>query len=266
MGETALVPMADLERMATVMAASSMFGKSKDQIISLMLVAQAEGIHPARAVQEYDIIQGKPAIKPQAALARFIHGGGKVEWITRTDLEATAKFHHPSQINPITVTWTIERAKRQGLGEKDNWKKQPGIMLQWRTIAEGVRICDPSCLNRMYTVDEVQDFDAPKMRDVTPDKQREPTAAEHLRRIKEETPTAPKEDDPDNPLVQRLNMEKEIGDMAKMFGADAVSAARETVRNLRDMVETEAITWDVYMEKLKKFRDELKAKPVELPL
>ena len=96
--------------------------------------------------------------------------------------------------------------------------------------------------------------------------QREPTAAEHLRRIKEETPTAPKEEDPDNPLVQRRNMEKEIGDMAKMFGADAVSAARETVRNLRDMVETEAITWDVYMEKLKKFRDELKAKPVELPL
>lgn len=168
MPDTDLIPINELERMATVMAASSMFGKNKDQIVSLMLVAQAEGIHPARAVQEYDIIQGKPAIKPQAALARFIHGGGQVEWIVRTDAEATAKFHHPSQINPITVTWTMERAKRQGLAGKDNWQKMPGIMLQWRTIAEGVRICDPSCLNRMYIVDEVQDFDPPKLRNVTP--------------------------------------------------------------------------------------------------
>jgi hypothetical protein len=171
LSETALIPMADLERMATVMAASAMFGKNKEEIISLMLVAQAEGIHPARAVQEYDIIQHKPALKSQAALARFIDSGGKVEWVTRTDSEATAKFHHPSQINPITVTWNMEKANRMGFAGKDNWKKQPGIMLQWRTVSEGIRICNPACLNRMYTVEEMQDIDTPsEPRNVTPPK------------------------------------------------------------------------------------------------
>lgn len=158
MNEVAIFGLTDLQSMASTMAVSGMFGKNKEQLLALMLIAQAEGIHPAIAAMEYDIIQNRPALKGQAALARFQQSGGRIDWIVRTDAEAKAKFSHP-QGGVLEVSWTMERARKMGLDQKDNWKKQPGVMLSWRCVAEGVRAVYPACLNRMYLAEEVQDFE-----------------------------------------------------------------------------------------------------------
>ena len=50
---TALVPVDQIERMALAVAKSGLFGvKTPDQAMALMLVAQAEGMHPAIAARE----------------------------------------------------------------------------------------------------------------------------------------------------------------------------------------------------------------------
>jgi len=152
-----LIPFSDIAAMAQVMAKTRMFGKSADEMLSLMLLAQAEGKHPAIAAQEYDVIQGKPAINSRSALARFQVSGGAIRWIKRTDQEVSAEFSHP-QGGKLTVTWTMERAVKAGLTGKDNWKKYPAQMLSARVIAEGVRAVFPACLSSLYTVEEVQDF------------------------------------------------------------------------------------------------------------
>ncbi len=166
MDDKALVPFSDMKEMATVLGKSGMFGKTPEQLLALMLIAQSEGIHPARAAQEYDVIQGRPALKGVSALARFQDAGGRVDWKERTDDKCEAVFSHP-QSGSVTIAWDMAKAARMGLATKDNWKKQPGIMLQWRVVAEGVRVCYPACLNRMYLVEEVQDFDP--VRNVTLD-------------------------------------------------------------------------------------------------
>lgn len=158
MSEVALIGFSELQQMAATMAKSGMFGKTPEQMLSLMMIAQAENLHPALAAMEYDIIQGRPALKGQAALARFQQAGGRIDWITRTDAEAKAKFTHP-QGGELIVSWTMDRARKMGLDGKDNWKKQPGVMLSWRCVAEGVRAIFPACLNRMYLAEEVQDFE-----------------------------------------------------------------------------------------------------------
>ena len=57
-----LVPYSDMEKMAGAIAKSNLFGvKTPDQAVALMLLAQAEGMHPAKAIQEFHIIQGRPA-------------------------------------------------------------------------------------------------------------------------------------------------------------------------------------------------------------
>jgi hypothetical protein len=142
-----------------------LFGKEPRDMFALMLIAQAEGKHPATAAQEYDVIQGKPAINSKAALARFQSSGGSINWITRTDAEASAKFSHP-QGGELVITWTMERAKKAQLTGKQNWQKYPAQMLSARVIAEGVRAVFPACLSGLYTVDEVRDFDT---RNVTPE-------------------------------------------------------------------------------------------------
>ena len=76
-----LVPVADIERMALAVAKSGLFGvRTADEAMALMLIAQAEGQHPAIAARDYHIIQGRPALKADAMLARFQNSGGKVEY------------------------------------------------------------------------------------------------------------------------------------------------------------------------------------------
>ena len=76
-----IVAVSDMTVMADAIVKSGFYGfKNKEQVMAVMLVAQAENKHPATVVQEYDIIQGKPALKSQAILARFQLAGGTVQW------------------------------------------------------------------------------------------------------------------------------------------------------------------------------------------
>ena len=59
-----LVTVQDMGVMADAIVRSKFYGfQTKDQVIAVMLVAQAENKHPATVMQEYDIIQGRPALK-----------------------------------------------------------------------------------------------------------------------------------------------------------------------------------------------------------
>lgn len=153
-----LVPISDMERMAMAVAKSNMFGmKTPEQALALMLVAQAEGVHPGIAVRDYHVIQGRPALKSDAMLARFQQAGGRVEWTEYTDQRVAAKFSHP-QGGTVEVDWTQERAKAAGLLNRDNWKSYPRQMLRARVISEGVRTVFPGANASVYTVEEVQDM------------------------------------------------------------------------------------------------------------
>jgi len=157
MSETAIISFSELEKMSKVMGNGKMFGKSMEELLPLMLIAQAEGKHPATAAQEYDIIQGRPALKSQATLARFQSSGGRIQWIKRADQICTAILEHPLG-GKLEITWTIERAAQAGLTNKDNWKKFPAQMLSARVVAEGVRAIFPACLSGQYTVEEIMDM------------------------------------------------------------------------------------------------------------
>lgn len=153
-----IVPFNEMEKMATAVAKSGMFGlKSIEQSLTMMMLAQSEGIHPIKAVMEYDIISGKPALKSTTVLARFQQQGGMVEWIESNDQIAKAKFTHP-QGGSITIEWTMKRAQQAELLKNDTWKKFPAQMLRARCIPEGVRAIYPACLNGMYSVEEVAAF------------------------------------------------------------------------------------------------------------
>jgi hypothetical protein len=157
-----IIPYNEMEKMALATAKSGLFGlKSQDQALTLMMIAQSEDIHPIRAVMEYDIIGGKPALKATTVLSRFQQSGGTIEWIESNDKKAVAKFTHP-QGGSITITWTIDRAEKAGLMKNDTWKKFPDQMLRARCIPEGVRAIYPACLSGMYSSDEVAAFVEPE--------------------------------------------------------------------------------------------------------
>lgn len=175
-----LIPYADMERMATVIAQSGLFGvKHPVQALALMLIAQAEGLHPATAARDYHVIQGRPALKTDAMLARFQTAGGRVTWHDYSDAVVSATFQHPSG-GAVKIEWTIDRAKQAGLTGKDVWKQYPRAMLRARVISEGIRTVYPGVLSGMYAPEEIRDMpiEAPEAPEVMAMPVFDPDAAE----------------------------------------------------------------------------------------
>ena len=158
---TALVPITEIREMAEVAAKSKMFGfKSPDEAMAIMLLCQAENLHPAIAMRDFHVIQGRPALKADAMLARFQQAGGAVKWEEYTDERVSGTFSHPNG-GSVTVTWTFEMAKKIGLTGKDNWRNYARAMLRARCVSEGVRTVYPGCVVGVYTPEEVETFKTP---------------------------------------------------------------------------------------------------------
>jgi len=155
------IPLTEMQEMAKIGVESNFYGFKKSEALVLMLIAQSEGKHPATVFSQYHVIQGRPALKSDAMLARFQQAGGKVEWHDHTNEKVSATFIHP-QGGALTVDWDMPRAKEAGLTGKDNYKKFPRQMLRARVISEGVRAVYPGVLQGMYTPEEVGEFDAPR--------------------------------------------------------------------------------------------------------
>jgi hypothetical protein len=154
-----IIPYNDMQQMAEVAANSKMFGfKNPQEALAIMLLCQAENMHPAVAMRDYHVIQGRPALKADAMLARFQAAGGSVTWNEYTDEQVTGVFMHP-QGGTLELGWSLAQAKRIGIANKDNWSKYPRAMLRARTISEGIRAVFPGCVVGVYTPEEVQDFE-----------------------------------------------------------------------------------------------------------
>jgi len=158
-----IVSFNEMDQMAGAIAASGLFGmKDKNSVLALMAVAQAEGLHPATAARDFHIIQGRPALKADAMLARFQNAGGKVDWEVYTDEKVTGIFSHPNG-GSLAVTWTIEQATRIGLVKPGSgWQKFPRAMLRSRCISEGIRSVFPGSVTGFYSPEEVADFEPAK--------------------------------------------------------------------------------------------------------
>lgn len=175
----ALVPVADVEKMAVAVARSGLFGvKTPDQALALMLVAQAEGLHPAIAARDYHVINGRPTLKADAMMARFLAAGGRVKWLEIGDAKVEAEFSHPAG-GTVIIDWTAERAKRAGITNEMH-RKYPRQMLRARVISEGIRTVFPGCVVGTYTPEEAGDMEP-----------REPVRMRDMGAVDEIAPPAP---------------------------------------------------------------------------
>ena len=156
---TALIPVDQVERMAIAVAKSGLFGvRTPDQAMALMLIAQAEGLHPAIAARDYHVINNRPTLRADAMLARFQAAGGKVEWGEYTDTRVVGTFSHP-QGGSVRIEWTTKMAQDAGLTRNPTWKSYPRQMLRARCISEGIRTVFPGVVVGTYTPEEAADME-----------------------------------------------------------------------------------------------------------
>lgn len=141
-----VAPAADLAKMiaATEFVPAEM--RNKPATVAACILYGAEiGIGPMQALAKVDMVKGRPA--PRAELARALAlGAGHQVWVdesTNTRVTVTGKRRNSEHV--MSVTWTMDDAKRAGLAG-GNYAKYPRQMLLARASAELVRQMCPDVL------------------------------------------------------------------------------------------------------------------------
>jgi hypothetical protein len=141
--------------MAKAVAASRLFKDvtTPEAAYTLMLLCEAEDIHPIQAVRRFHIIQGRPSMRADAMLAEFQRHGGWVRWGVVTSVTASAVFGHKTHC-PDGMPLSVKIEDFKHLAKKDVWINHPDDMLVARLISKAVRRIDPAVIVGLYTPDE----------------------------------------------------------------------------------------------------------------
>lgn len=133
-------------------------GKPADIMLAMGL-GQAMGLSPAESLYRIDVIQGKPTASAELIAANVRKAGHKLR-VIGDDQSATAIIIRADDPDfEFKVTRDRAWAQAMGLTSKDNYKKQPGTMLQWRAITAAARLACPEALYGVaYTPDEMTDI------------------------------------------------------------------------------------------------------------
>ena len=141
--------------------------KSPEAALGVLLKGRELGLAPMQSFDSIDVIQGKPTLKPQAMLA-LIYSSPSCELVEFGDCttEAATVTMKRRGSPPHSETFMMTDAKALGLATKDNWKKQPAVMLRWRAVAACARVVFPDVIQGMYTPEEISP-DTVEVLDVT---------------------------------------------------------------------------------------------------
>lgn len=129
--------------------------KTAEAAVVIILKGRELGIPPMEALNSINVIQGKPTVSPQLMLALIYRSGqGSIQIIERSDVRSVVRAYRKG-LPPQDFTFTLDDARRLGLAEKDNYRKQPAVMLQWRNVAAAARAVFPDIISGLYLPEEM---------------------------------------------------------------------------------------------------------------
>lgn len=159
---TDLTAQMEFARIATSGSGSSILpdvyrGNPANVLIAVNLGASM-GLSPAEALYRIAVIKGKPSASAELIAANVRKAGHKLR-VRGDESTCTAQIIRADDPDyPFEVTRDMAWAKGMGLDKNDNYRKQPGTMLQWRAITAVARLACPEALYGVaYTPDELED-------------------------------------------------------------------------------------------------------------
>lgn len=162
-------------------------------------LGQSMGLSPAESLYRIAVIKGKPSASAELIAANVRKAGHKLRVrVEENPPRATATIIRADDPDePTTVTRDMEWAKRMGLADEPNYRKQPATMLSYRAITACARLACPEALYGVAYTPEELDEGGPA-RPARPAPTGRVTAADVLG----EQPAAPAEDVHDAEVVE----------------------------------------------------------------
>ena len=225
--------MTEAIQFSEMLAGSSMVpkayqGKPQDILVCVQWGYEI-GLAPMQALQNIAVINGKPSVYGDAALA-LVQASDVCESVEEMiENEGTAnpvavciakRFNRP----PVISRFSVEDAKRAGLwGKQGPWQAYPKRMLQMRARGFALRDAFPDVLRGLITAEEAQDYPQQRERDITPPAPRNP-----LDRLVAPPAAPPVEREP---VVQTSDPIVIAEEMSDVIEPDEARAEREAIQS-----------------------------------
>ena len=171
-GGLALATFADAMEFGETVANSEFAPKDfKGKPASCMLAIQAGaeiGLAPLQALQSIAVVNGRPAVFGDAALA-VVKASPVCEYVIEAvdgdgeQMVATCTAQRRGYPQPTVVKFSVADAKKAGLwGKQGPWTQYPKRMLQMRARGFALRDAFPDVLKGLVTAEEAQDYPTPE--------------------------------------------------------------------------------------------------------
>ncbi len=192
-------------------------GKPGDILVAIEWGIEV-GLKPMQALNNIAVINGRPSIWGDAALA-LVKASGLLEYIDESFDGDMANCRVKRKGEPEVVrTFSMEDAKQAGLLNKPGvWQQYPRRMLQMRARAWALRDAFPDVLSGIAIAEEVRDIPAE-------DPEIKPIDTEAIK------PALPKKEEPLHKVVGNMLLEHVSGDTkrAKEFVIQALDWPADT--------------------------------------
>ncbi len=219
-----------------MLASSSMVprayqGKPQDVLVCVQWGYEM-GLAPMQALQNIAVINGKPSVYGDAAMA-LVQASPVCEDVEEyfedegTPNPVAVCVAKRKGRKPVTVRFSVEDAKRAGLwGKQGPWSAYPKRMMQMRARGFALRDAFPDVLKGMITAEEAQDYPSDVYRNA-PVNTIQTKPANPLDAIA-----------PPQPITEPLQIEEA---MADTVDSDADTVAQETVTVVDAPLPTEVV-------------------------
>lgn len=165
---------ADLSYLAArLYAAKGIFSKevtSEDQAFAILIAGKELGYPPLVSARSFAFVSGRLSMSAMATVGLVVGKTDVCQYfrlVESTAERATYTTHRVGAPEPVTLTWTIEQARRAGLVKGPIWTAHPEAMLRARCGAALARDVYPDLVGGIYDADEIAEAEAHAMADPT---------------------------------------------------------------------------------------------------
>jgi 5'-3' exonuclease len=150
----------DAFRIATGLHQSGLYDaahRNAQSIMAIIMRGRSMGLDATTALDSMHIIKGRPTMSAQLIIARIMASPQCEYFICTeaTDEQAIWKTKRRGHPEESVKKFTAEDAKRMGLSNKDNYRKQPATMNQWRAGTGLGRMVYPDVVLGVYATEEM---------------------------------------------------------------------------------------------------------------
>jgi hypothetical protein len=144
-------------------APKDFLGKPASCMLAIQCGAEI-GLAPLQSLQSIAVVNGRPAVYGDAALA-VVKASHVCEYVTEAcdgdgeQMVATCTAQRRGYPQPTVVKFSVADAKKAGLwGKSGPWSQYPRRMLQMRARGFALRDAFPDVLKGLVTAEEAQDY------------------------------------------------------------------------------------------------------------